>query len=174
MANTRRMREGHSDRWPTWHLLAAGHVFYEFGDGQRGPWDTFSARNIGLSVQRRMAAKFGGDPEKMRRATSAALEKILQVDTETRNPIERAAFEDFACVLSLVPELKSWTSNQQQALTQIILAKATADETDYLRLLQRHDVLKVALVTLGSSLRVAETRKLTAKPAAAFCTSFPG
>jgi hypothetical protein len=154
--------------------LAAGHVFYEFGDGQRGLWDTFSARNIGLPVQRRMAAEFGGDPDKMRRATSAALARTLQVETETWNAIERAAFEDFACVLSLVPELKSWTSNQQQALTQIILAKATADEADYLRLLQRHDALKGALVTLGSSLRVAETRKLAAKAAAAFCTSFPG
>ena len=132
--------------------LAAGHVFYEFGNGQRGLWDTFSARNIGLSVQRRMATEFGGDPEKMRRDTSAALARILQVETETWNAIEREAFEDFACVLSLVPELTSWTSAQKQALTQIILAKATVDESDYLRLLQRHDALKVALLTLGSSL----------------------
>jgi len=154
--------------------LAAGHVFYEFGDGQRGLWDTFSVRNIGLSVQRRMATEFGGDPDKMRRATSAALARTLQVETKTWNAIERAAFEDFACVLSLVPELESWTSNQQQALTQIILAKATADEAEYLRLLQRHNALKGALVTLGSSLRVAEPRKLAPKASAAFCTSFSG
>jgi hypothetical protein len=147
--------------------LAAGHVFYEFGEGQRGLWDTFSARNIGLPVQRRMAAEFGGDPDKMRRATSAALARTLQVETETWNAIERAAFEDFACVLSLVPELKRWTSNQQQALTQIILAKATADEAEYLRLLQRHDALKGALVTLGSSLRVAERANWAPKAAAA-------
>jgi hypothetical protein len=99
-----------------------------------------------------MATEFGSDPEKMRRDTSAALARILQVETETWNAIEREAFEDFACVLSLVPELTSWTSAQKQALTQIILAKATADESDYLRLLQRHDALKVALLTLGSSL----------------------
>ena len=39
----------------TLRKLAAGHVFYEFGDGPRGLWDTFSARNIGLAVQQRMA-----------------------------------------------------------------------------------------------------------------------
>ena len=48
----------------TLRKLAAGHVFYEFGDGPRGLWDTFSVRNIGLAVQRRMAEEFKGDPEK--------------------------------------------------------------------------------------------------------------
>ncbi len=146
--------------------LAAEHVFYEFGNGRRGLWNTFSARNIGLRVQRRMAEEFGGDPEKMRRVTSATLTRVLQVETETWSAIERAALEDFACVLSLVPELKRWTGNQKQALTQIILAKATAAESDYLRLLQRHDALKAALVALGSSLPVAERDKVSAKAAA--------
>ncbi len=131
--------------------LAAAHVFYEFSDAPSGLWDTFSVRNIGLAVQRRMAEQFNGDCNKMCNAVSTTLERILQVDTATWNSVERSAFEDFAFVLSLVPELRRWTASQKQALTQIILAKVSEDESDYLRLLQRHDPLKEALVRLGSS-----------------------
>ncbi len=140
--------------------LATAHVFYEFGNGPRGLWDTFSVRNIGLAVQQRMAAEFNGDPNNMRRTVSAALARTLQVDTGTWNAIERAAFEDFAFVLSLVPELKGWSKDQKQALTQVILAKVSGDESDYLRSLQRHDTLRAALVALGSSRPTAETSGL--------------
>ena len=139
--------------------LAAAHVFYELGEGEQGLWDTFSVRNIGLAVQRRMAEEFNGDPEKMRSAVSAALERILQVDTSTWSAVERSAFEDFAFALSLVPELKRWTPNQKQALTQIILAKVLGDESDYLRRLQQHDALKAAFVNLGSSRPAAEAER---------------
>ncbi|HME33179.1 MAG TPA: hypothetical protein VKG65_10540 [Terriglobales bacterium] len=135
----------------TLRKLAAGHVFYEFGDGPRGLWDAFSARNIGLAVQQRMAKEFNGDPESMCRATSTALAVNLKVDPRKWSTAEQTAFKDFAFVLSLVPEVKNWTANQKQALIAIIRAKAAEDESAYLRLLQQHEVLKKALVRLGSS-----------------------
>jgi hypothetical protein len=135
----------------TLRKLAAGHVFYEFGSGPRGLWDTFSVRNIGLAVQRRMAAEFDGDPESMCRACSAMLATKLGADPRQWSPLEQSAFKDFAFVMSLVPELKSWTRGQKQALIAIIRAKVSADEADYLRLLQQHDDLKDALVRLGSA-----------------------
>src|SRR5271165_1542652 len=135
----------------TLRKLAAGHVFYEFGDGPRGLWDAFSVRNIGLAVQQRMAEEFNGDPESMCRATSAALAVELKVDPRKWSAVEQTAFKDFAFVLSLVPELTSWTTNQKRALVAIIRAKAANDESAYLQLLQQHEVLKKALVRLGSS-----------------------
>jgi hypothetical protein len=99
----------------------------------------------------RMAEEFNGDPDKMSCVGTAELARILQVDPVAWNAIERSAFENFALVLLLVPELKSWTNNEKQALTQVILAKVRGDESDYLRLLQRHHALKSALVLLGSS-----------------------
>jgi hypothetical protein len=135
----------------TLRKLAAGHVFYEFGNGPQGLWDTFSVRNIGLAVQGRMAAEFDGDPESMCRACSATLAAKLRVDPRRWSPLEQSAFKDFAFVMSLVPELKSWTNDQKQALAAIIRAKVSAGEADYLRLLQRHHALKEALVRLGSA-----------------------
>ena len=138
--------------------LATAHVFYEFGDGPRGLWDRFSARNIGLCVQQRMASEFHGDCEKMRRAASASLSRILRVDTGTWSAIERSAFDDFAFVLALVPELKRWTVEQKQALTQVIRAKVSGKESEYLRLLQQHEALKAVLLVLGSSVTSGEPR----------------
>ncbi len=130
--------------------LAADHVFYEFGKEPPGQWDTFSTRRIGLAVQQRMAEEFAGDPEKLRRAATEALSQNLRVDLGTWSPLERAAFENLASVLSLTPELRQWTDLQKQALVDIIRAKVSADESKYLRLLQQHRGLKEIVLRLGS------------------------
>jgi hypothetical protein len=134
----------------TLRRLAAGHAFYEIGNQPPGRWDTFSTRNLGFAVQRNMAANFGGNPDAMRRHARAALARNLDVDPGSWNPAEQTAFENFAVLLALVPELEHWTSAQRQALVGIIRAKAAAHEADYLHLLQGHDFLRDALVRLGS------------------------
>jgi len=143
--------------------LATGHVFYEFGEGAQGLWNTFSVRQIGLAVQQRMAKEFRGDADSMRIAAARELEEILGVDTAGWSAVERSALESFAYALLLVPALRSWTTSQKQALVEVILAKARSDESDYLRLLQEHHPLKRAVVSLGSSSPAAEKKKLVAK-----------
>jgi hypothetical protein len=134
----------------TLRQLAAEHVFYEFGKEPAGQWDTFSTRKIGLAVQRRMAERFGGDPQKMRQAATKALSQSLQVNPATWSPPERETFDNFALVLLLAPELKQWTKQQKQGLVDIIRAKVAADEREYLRLLQQHGGLKEIALELGS------------------------
>ena len=135
----------------TLRKLAAHHVFYEFGDGPRGLWDTFSARNIGLAVQQRMAQQFNGDPGKMRKVTTAALAPILGVDTGKLTELQRTAFEDFAVALSLTPEIRGWSTAEKQALVGILRAKVSANEAEYLRRMQKHDALKRAVLKVGSA-----------------------
>ncbi len=135
----------------TLRKLATGHVFYEIGDQPRGRWDTFSTRNLGYAVGRSMAANYGGDPDAMRRETCAALARLLDADTGSWSAKEQNAFENFAVVLSLAPEIARWTSAQKQALAAIIRAKAAPPEADYLHLLQGHDSLRQTLLRLGSS-----------------------
>ncbi len=134
----------------TLRQLAAGHVFYEFGEGPRGQWDTFSTRRIGLTVQQRMAKEFGGDPEKMQRAMRKKLSQDLKVDWEPGVRLEQSAFENFASGLSLAPEVAQWTTPQKQTLADIIRAKVSADERKYLHLLQQHQELKELVLRLGS------------------------
>jgi hypothetical protein len=130
--------------------LATGHVFYEFGDGMAGQWDTFTTRKIGLRVQRRMARRFRGDPETMRQASVGALSQELRMDIGTWSVLEQSAFANFAAILSLAPEFTQWTNLQKRALAAIIRAKVSADERKYLRLLQQHRGLKEIFLRLGS------------------------
>jgi hypothetical protein len=135
---------------PTLKRLAAGHIFYELPGSEVGAWDTFSTRNIGLRVNRRMALDFGGDAGLMRDRSRRALERVLGASTSSWMPLEKAAFENFAFVLTQVPGLHAWTREEKEDLVRIIRAKAKPDEMLYLHLTQRHGRLRKALLTLGS------------------------
>ena len=137
----------------TLRKLAAGHVFYEFGNAPRAMYDSFSTRNLQLAVQHEMAAKFDGNADKMRAMTTVALAKTLGVDLGKWNADERAAFSNFALVLAMVPEVADWSVEEKSKLVEIIRAKAAAEESKYLRLLQNHDLLKRAMVRRGSRRR---------------------
>jgi hypothetical protein len=135
--------------------LAAGHVFYELHGSEVGAWDKFSTRNIGLRINHRMARDFDGDSILMREHSRRALEKSLDmksggVSTSLWTPLEKAAFENFALVLTDVPGLRAWTREEKEDLVQIIRSKAKPDEMLYLHLTQRHQRLRTALLTLGS------------------------
>jgi hypothetical protein len=130
--------------------LANGHVFYELPGAEAGAWDRFSTRNIGLRVNARMANGFAGNPQRFRRATADTLARNLGVKVPNENRVEYADFCNYAMVLSLVPEMKSWTAAEKRSLVEIIRAKSGRDEMRYLRLLQRHERLRAAMLQLGS------------------------
>lgn len=149
----------HRTSLATLRKLAAGHVFYEIdraGDAP-GAWDTFSTRNLGFRVQQVMAANHHGRADEMRLAGRASLAAILETNVGSLSPAELEAFDNFAFVLALVPELPRWPLADQRALMEIIRAKAAPDETEYLRLLQRQDRLRKAFLRLGSALPSSAT-----------------
>jgi hypothetical protein len=130
--------------------LAQGHAFYELPGSERGAWGSFSTRNIGLRVNRRMAREFAGESGRMREVSARWVARSLGVQPSKWGALERASLENFALVLALVPDLSSWTREEKEALMQVIRAKAARDEMRYLHLMQRHDRLRAALLNLGS------------------------
>ncbi|HWX55975.1 MAG TPA: hypothetical protein VN176_15410 [Verrucomicrobiae bacterium] len=134
----------------TLRRLAAEHVFYELPGSEPGAWDTFSTRNIGMKVNRRMAREFGGNSAAVRRASSEQVARALGPRTSTLTPLEQIAFENLALALAMVPDLKSWTQDEKASFLQVIRAKAGADEMRFLHLTQNHGRLREALLKLGS------------------------
>src|ERR1700678_1050671 len=118
--------------------LAAEHVFYELPGSEVGAWDSFSTRNIGLRVNRRMARDFGGDAGRMREQSIGALERMLGMSAASWTAPERVSFDNFALVLTSGPGLRAWTREEKAELVKIIRAKAKANEMLYLHLTQRH------------------------------------
>ncbi len=134
----------------TLRRLAAGHAFYELPGSEPRAWDSFSTRNIGMRVNRRMAREFGGKSDLVRQASKEQAACALDVRTSGWSAQEQSAFENFALVLAMVPDLGSWTSAEKQTLMQIVRAKAGADEMKFLHLTQNHARLREALLKLGS------------------------
>ena len=136
--------------------LAIHNLLYEVGPPRpttpdpRLTWDRFHIRNIALAVNRRMAREFGGDAEKIRRASETSVARALGVNPRRWSRGEREAFAGFALVLGLVRDLPRWERGEKQALAKVIRAKAGPRESRYLHLLQRHARLRAAVIRLGS------------------------
>jgi len=135
--------------------LAIHNLLYEVGPPRpttpdpRLTWDRFHIRNIALAVNRRMAREFGGDAEKIRRASEMSVARALGIDPRRWSRGERGALTEFALVLGLVRDLPRWERGEKQALAKVIRAKAGPRESRYLHLLQAHARLRAAIIRLG-------------------------
>ena len=130
--------------------LAGGPLIFELDESTVGDWDRFQVRSIGLAVQRRMAAQFGGDAERIRDASVEKVARTLGISIGNWSEVELSGLSDFAVVLGLIPDLNRWTETERQAVVRIIRAKAGADEARYLKLMQGHRRLRAAMIKLGS------------------------
>jgi hypothetical protein len=145
-------RPGHRTPARILRQLATGHLLYETPAAKpSGAWDEFHIRNIGLAVQRHMVERFAGIEQKMRRACASRVARALGVKTTNWNEPERRAFDDLALVLALIPDLSRWTEDEKSAVVRIVRAKASADELQYVRLLQHHAKLRARIIKLGST-----------------------
>jgi hypothetical protein len=152
--------------------LAEAHLFYELDRiGRRkgatssraertafstsalvaeGRWDSFSTRNLGLRVNRRMAREFAGDSARILSASVAEVSHALGINSFRWDPAERQAFENWSLLLALIPNLLRWSSQEKRDVIKIIRAQAAPNEMRYLRLTQHHPRLREALLRLGS------------------------
>ena len=142
----------------TLRKLAQGSMIFELAkpprkspnDSSPGDWDRFQIRNIGLAVQRRMAARYRGDVESFRAAALEELERVLGLSTKDWREVKVTVLSDFSVALSLVGDLSRWNEVEKEALVKIVRAKASADESHYLKLMQKHARLRSAIIKLGS------------------------
>jgi hypothetical protein len=130
--------------------LAEAHVFYDLPGSKPYAWDNFSARNLGLRVNRRMAREFEGDASSIRSAAVAEVSRALEINLSGWTSAERSALDNWALVLALIPDLRRWPAKEKQDAAQIIRARAGSNEMRYLRLTQKHLRLRVELLRLGS------------------------
>jgi hypothetical protein len=115
-----------------------------------GPWDTFSTRNLGLLVNRRMARDFNGDSHKIRQASTAAVTRALKINPRRWTQTQIQSLENWSLILALIPNLTSWTPGEKSQLIKIIRAKSAPNEMTYLHQTQHHARLRAELLRLGS------------------------
>jgi hypothetical protein len=131
--------------------LAAGHMIFELSPARtRGEWDRFTARKLGLAVQRRMARDFGSDRAAICEASVALVARALSIRPDRWSDAEQTALTNLALPIAMIPNLNRWDDSQNQLAVQVIRAKAGNDEARYLKLMQEHAALRRALIRLGS------------------------
>ena len=133
--------------------LAEAHMLCDVHPSARGqqpgPWDTFSTRNLGLLINRRMARQFDGDNRRIRKASTTAITRILKLDLTRWSPTQIQSLENWSLILALIPDLSRWSLAEKDQLVKIIRAKTAANEMTYLRQTQRHARLRAELLRLG-------------------------
>jgi hypothetical protein len=97
-----------------------------------------------------MARAFNGDSQKVRRASVAAVSRILKIETSRWTPAEHRSLENWSLVMALIPGLARWSTEEKNRLIKIIRAKSAPNEMPYLRQTHNHARLREALLQLGS------------------------
>jgi hypothetical protein len=133
----------------TLRKLASGHVFYELPGAQRGDWDRFRARNLGMAVLREMA-KSGMEADAFRGACTQRLATAVNISPERLTPDEQYAFSNFALALNSAADLRTWSATEKTKLLDMVRAKMADEEWNYLRLMREHSRLRQAILRLGS------------------------
>jgi hypothetical protein len=129
--------------------LAQGHLVYEMPGTGRGDWDGFRMRDLGFKIQRRMAARYGGNASRLRTAASATVARQLGVDLSGWKGMELRAFENWALLLAMIPGLGRWSLTDKRNLERAIRAKAASTESSYAHLLLEQTRLRQAILALG-------------------------
>ena len=115
-----------------------------------GPWDTFSTRNLGVRINRRMAHDFQSDSQKIRQASTQAVVRALKINPASWSSTQKQALENWSLILTEIPDLARWSPDEKHQLVNIIRAKSAGNEMPYLRQTQQHARLRTELLRLGS------------------------
>jgi hypothetical protein len=99
-----------------------------------------------------MRQEFDGDAEEMREVSAKQVARDLAFKPGSTR-LEQRAFEDLALVLALIPDLNKWTDAEKAQVSRIVRAKTGVDESRFARLLQAHEKLRRAIITLGEPAR---------------------
>lgn len=148
-----RVRKGYRTSPATLRKLAVSPMVFEFESERVGDWDQFQVREIGFAVQREMARRFGGAASRMRAEAVRFAEQVLTTSTSRFSQSAKTILSNFAVILLLIPDIKEWHREEKQMLLQIIAAKANDDESKYLRLMQKHERFRAAIIDLGRTSR---------------------
>ncbi len=134
----------------TLRALVTHNLLYEVPGTPAGEWDRFHVRNLGLAVNRSMRRNFEGSATQIRDVSRRRVARALEISQESLSPLERQAFEGFAPILALIPNLPRWNGEERSAVVEILRAKSGRSERRYLALLRGHVHLRKALIRLGS------------------------
>ncbi|MEK7371200.1 MAG: hypothetical protein AAB265_07075, partial [candidate division NC10 bacterium] len=134
---------------PVLRRLVRGEMCLRLPGASRRPEGRIRASQLATLATQHIARRFAGDrAAAIREATSRVSQALGAPGWRRWPPAARAAFERWALVLSLVPDLSRWPAPERQSLLRMIRAKGDTSEAAYVRLMDGHSRLRQALERL--------------------------
>lgn len=130
--------------------IAEGHIYFDRIPATVRDWSKFQVRNLGLAAARRMKKKYESNSAGFRHAAETEIACALSVVPYRWPTLEQDAFRDWSAILALIPDLTDWSKTEKAQTVEVIRAKGSRTETEYLRMLQNHSRLRDAILNIGS------------------------
>ena len=136
----------HRSRVSTLKRLAASNLFLDLGARRRDVIGVVPTDAIGIAVSERLSARFGSDRERAETVCADEAADLLWASNWRRFPeSERLAWQRWAPVVTALPGVARWSSNERRALVDVVRAKGGRRESDFVERFDRHARLRLAL-----------------------------
>ena len=134
---------------PVLRRLVRGEMCLRLPGASRRPEGRVRASQLATLATQHIARRFAGDRAAAVREATSRVSRALGAPGWRRWPRPaRAAFERWALVLSLVPDLSRWPAPERRSLLRMIRAKGDTSEAVYVRLMDGHPRLRRTLEAL--------------------------
>lgn len=141
----------HRSNLRTLRLLASDDLYLCTGKPRNDLVNNIPSANIGLAAARILESyACPSDPTGTRRCISAAT-RLLGCRVGSRLPApQREAWANWSPIVLALPGVSRWSGGNKQALTDVINAKGSRRESDFVARFDKHRTLRKALYKLGN------------------------
>ena len=130
--------------------LADAEMYFYLGRKRNDVLSLLPLENVGLHVTRMLARRFGADREEAIATCVDEASKLLGLESlRVLSKAERLAWERWSPLLLTIPGVHEWPARERRAAAEVITAKGSRSELDYLRKLERHPRLRQAITKLA-------------------------
>jgi len=142
----------HRSSRATLNKLSSKNMFFYLGREREDIRGIISLQNIGLAVSRHLALRFGADRERAMRECGQEAAQLLGTGSPRGFTAgERLAWRRWSPMILTLPGVERWSSEEKQALAEVVRSRGGQRESDYLRLFDGHRKLRRALLKLSST-----------------------
>jgi hypothetical protein len=141
---------GHRSDLATLRKLAAQNVYWQ--PGRRFREDVMGLvdlPNVGLHASRYVSARFGSARERALRVCASEAAALLGMTPAKLPEDERRSLERWAPLVLILPGIEHWSAAERRALADVVRAKASLRESDFVGLFDKHLPLRRAILTLS-------------------------
>jgi hypothetical protein len=135
----------------TVHRLAAGYMFLHLGRPRADVLGRIGLEHVGLRLTRFLAERYGSARERALAETSREAMRLLGIRSLrgwTRD--EQRAGRRWSPLVVALPGIERWPAAARHALASVVRAKGGRRESDFVRLFDRHRLLRRALLRLAA------------------------